>query len=352
MFTHDAQRTESDIEAGAAVGISEMLLTGTTSFLDMYYAEDAMARACERLGMRGFLGWVVLDKEMTTQKGIPVQNAREFVRRWNGHKLVRPLAAPQGVYVCSEETLKATLDLATSEKCPIHYHLSETLGEVEDNVTKRKLRPVEWLDRIGFLGPNQIAAHAVWLTNHEIDLLASHGVATAHCPSSNMKLASGGGGLSPVTELREKGVAVGLGTDSSTSNNSLSILREMHLAGLAHKHSRHDATSLPAQVLMDMVTREGARALGVGRELGSVAPGYQADLTLYDLKHPSLTPTWEGNALSNLVYSANEGAVHTVFVGGRKVVDSGRLLSASMDEIHRTAMSEARALMGRCGRTV
>jgi 5-methylthioadenosine/S-adenosylhomocysteine deaminase len=350
MFSYDAYRQESDIEAGAMVGISEMLLTGSTSFLDMYYGEDAVARACEQLGMRGFLGWTVLDKEMTTQKGIPLENARSFIHRWKGNHLVTPLAAPQGVYVCSEETLLSTLDLARTDGCLIHYHLSETLGEVEENVSKRKLRPVEWLDKIGFLGQGQVAAHSVWLTNHEIELLASRKVSTAHCPSSNMKLASGGGGLSPVTELRERGVAVGLGTDSSTSNNSLSMLREIHLAGLAHKHGRHDPKSLPAQTLLDMATVDGARALGKEGELGSISPGHLADLVLYDLRHPSLTPTTEYSAVSNLVYSANEGAVHTVYVGGRKVVEEGKVVLASDRDINVNALSELEALRNRARR--
>jgi 5-methylthioadenosine/S-adenosylhomocysteine deaminase len=344
MFSFDAFRQESDIEAGALAGISEMLLSGSTSFLDMYYGEDAVARACERLGIRGFLGWTILDKEMTTQKGIPLENARSFIHRWKGKHLVTPLAAFQGVYVCSEDTLRSTLELAHEEGCLLHYHLSETLGEVEGNVTKRKLRPVEWLDKIGFLGPGQVAAHAVWLTNHEIELIASRKVATVHCPSSNMKLASGGGGLSPVTELRERGVAVGLGTDSSTSNNSLSMLREMHLAGLAHKHARHDPKSLPAQTLLDMATIDGARALGMEKELGSLAPGCLADLVLYDLRHPSLTPTTESIAISNLVYSVNEGAVHTVYVGGRKVVENGEVLLATGEEINDLAMNELKLL--------
>jgi 5-methylthioadenosine/S-adenosylhomocysteine deaminase len=347
MFSYDAHRLESDIEAGALAGISEMLLSGSTSFLDMYYGEDAVARACERLGMRGFLGWAVLDKEMTTQKGVPLENARSFIHRWKGNHLVTPLAAPQGVYVCSEETLCSTRDMARKERCLVHYHLSETLGEVEENVTKRKLRPVEWLDKIGFLGQGQVAAHSVWLTNHEIELLASHKVSTAHCPSSNMKLASGGGGLSPVTELRERGVAVGIGTDSSTSNNSLSMLREVHLVGLAHKHGRHDPKSLPAQILLDMATRDGARALGMENDLGSIGPGFLADMVLLDLRHPSLTPTTESSAISNLVYSANEGSIHTVYVGGRKVVENGKTTLASKEEINRLALSELESLRER-----
>ena len=347
MFAFDAHRTEADLEAGSLLGIAEMLLGGTTSFLDMYYGEDAVARACEHLGMRGYLGWTVLDPEVTTQKGIPLDNAAAFARRWKDHALVQPLVSLQGVYVCKEETWRKSKELAERERMILHYHLSETLGEVEGNVEKYGKRPVEWLDSIGFLGPRQVAAHSAWLTNGEIETIGARGVATAHCPSSNMKLATGGGGLSPVTELRARGVAVGLGTDSSTSNNTLSMLREMHLAGLAHKHARHDPKSLPAQVLLDMATRNGARALGAEKEIGTIAPGFRADLVLYDLHHPSLAPTRPEQAVANIVYSANEGAVHTVFVEGKAVVESGRLTGAPVASIADRAVQEWEALEGR-----
>lgn len=333
MFARDAKRTEEDIEAGALLGGAEMLLSGSTSFLDMYYGMDSVARACETLGLRGFLGWAVLDKEFTTQEGVPLENAAAFIRRWKGNPLVTPLPAPQGVYVVGEETWVKSRELAEREGTVVHYHLSETLQEVEGCVAKTGLRPVEWLDKIGFLGPHQIAAHAVWLKNNEIEILGKRHVATAHCPSSNMKLACGGGGVSPVTELREKGVAVGIGTDSSTSSNTLSMLRLVHMTGLVHKHARHDPKSLPAQELMDMATVEPAKALGLQGKLGEIVPGAFADIVLYDLKHPSLAPVTPSTALSNLVYSANEGAIDSVFVGGRQVVDHRNLTGISTDEI-------------------
>ncbi len=340
MFAYDARRTEEDIEAGALLGIGEMLLGGTTSFLDMYYGMDGVARACERLGIRGFLGWAILDPEYTTQKGVPLRNAEAFMERWKGHERITPLPAPQGVYVVNEENWLGARELATRHGTLVHYHLSETLKEVEGHVAKTGMRPPEWLDKIGFLGPNQVAAHSVWLKNNEIELLAKRGTAVAHCPSSNMKLASGGGGLAPVTELRERKGIVGLGTDSSTSSNSLSMLRLMQLTGLAHKHARHDPKSLPAGTLLDMATLEGARALGKVGRLGTIRPGADADLVLFDLTHPSLAPvTSHEKAIPNLVYSANEGAVHTVFVGGRKVVSAGRLTLVNEEEIRHIALN-------------
>ena len=318
LFAVDARRTESDVEAGAAQGIAEMLLSGTTSFLDLYYMEDAVARAVERLGIRGFLGWAVLDPELTTQKGVPVENARAFIGRWKGHARVTPLAAPQGVYVCSEETWLQTRDLARATNTLCHFHLAETRREVHDLQEKVGDRPATWLERIGFLGPGMIAAHGVWLTRREIETLARRTVGVAHCASSNLKLAVGG--VAPVVEMREAGVRVGLGTDSVASNNSLSMLREMHIAGLLQKHHRWDAGALPAQTLLDLATIEGAHLLGRGPDLGSLEVGKQADLVLVRLDHPTVTPARPEAVVSHLAYSASEEAVDSVYVAGECVV--------------------------------
>jgi 5-methylthioadenosine/S-adenosylhomocysteine deaminase len=318
LFALDAKRTDEDLEAGAAQGIAEMLLSGTTSFLDLYYGEDAVARAVERLGIRGFLGWAVLDPELTTQKGRPLDNAREFIGRWADRPRVRPLVAPQGVYVCGEATWIGARDLARATGTFVHCHLAETRREVHEHEAKYGLRPPAWLDRIGALVPGMVAAHGVWLTRAEIELLAQRGVGIAHCPSSNMKLASGG--VCPVPELAAAGATVGLGTDSVASNNSLSMLREMHLAGLLQKHHRWDAAVLPAQELLDMATIHGARLLGRADTLGSLEVGKRADLVLFDLEHPTLVPARPDAIVAHLAYAASEAAVDSVYVDGEAVV--------------------------------
>jgi 5-methylthioadenosine/S-adenosylhomocysteine deaminase len=342
LFAVDARRTEADVEAGARAGIGEMLLGGTTSFLDLYYFEDAVARATESLGIRGFLGWAVLDAELTTQKGRPLDNAARFVERWKGHELVAPLVAPQGVYVCAEETWRGARDLAERSGTLCHYHLSETRREVSEHLTKTGQRPVEWLDRIGFLGPAQVAAHAVWLTGREIGLLAQRKVGVAHCASSNLKLASGG--VAPIVELREAGATVGIGTDSVVSNNSLSMLREMHLAGLAQKNHRWDAAALPAQVLLDLATIEGARLLGRETDLGSIEVGKRADLSLVRLDHPTMLPARPEAIVSHLAYAASDEAIDTVYVGGRAVVERRTLRSGDWDQIRLQAEAAATSL--------
>lgn len=342
LFAVDARRTEADIEAGAAAGIAEMLFSGTTSFLDLYYGEDAVARAVERLGIRGHLGWAVLDPALTTQKGAPLDNAAAFIGRWKGRPRVRPLVAPQGVYVCGPETWQGARELATREGTLVHYHLSETRREVHEHEAKYGTRPALWLADIGFLGPGQVAAHGVWLTRREIQLLAERRVGVAHCPSSNLKLATGG--VAPVVELRDAGVTVGIGTDSVASNNSLSMLREMHVAGLLQKHHRWDATALSAQTLLDLATIEGARMLGVDAEVGSLEVGKQADFSVFRLDHPTLLPARPEAIVSHLAYAASEEAVDSVVVAGELVVHHRQLVREPWETVRRDAERAADGL--------
>jgi 5-methylthioadenosine/S-adenosylhomocysteine deaminase len=342
LFAVDAHRTERDVEAGARAGIAEMLLSGTTTFLDLYYFEDAIARAAESLGIRGYLGWAVLDPELTTQQGAPLDNARAFIGRWKGHPLVRPLVAPQGVYVCNEATWRGARELADREGTLCHFHLSETRREVHEHEAKTGKRPALWLESIGVLGPRMVAAHCVWLTGEEIGLLARRGIGIAHCASSNLKLASGG--LAPIVELRAAGARVGLGTDSVASNNSLSMLREMHVAGLVQKNQRWDAAVLSAQELLDLATIEGAAALGAADEIGSLSVGKRADFSLVRLDHPTLLPARPEAIVSHLAYSAAEEAIDSVFVGGEPAVRHRELAKGNWERIRSEAESAADAL--------
>jgi len=342
LFAVDAHRTEADVAAGARAGIAEMLLSGTTSFLDLYYFEDAIARAAEEIGVRAFLGWAVLDPEMTTQRGRPLDNAAGFLGRWQRHPLVTPLVAPQGVYVCGRETWLGAKELAERHGTFCHFHLAETRREVNEHQAKTGRRPAEWLGEIGFLAPGMVAAHAVWLTGHEIDLLARGGVGVAHCASSNMKLASGG--VAPIVELRAAGGRVGLGTDSVASNNSLSMLREMHVAGLAQKNHRWDAAALTAQELLDLATIEGAAVLGRAAEIGSIEVGKRADFSLVRLDHPTVLPARPEAIVSHLAYSASEEAIDSVYVGGTPVVRRRALVRADWEQIRSEAERAADAL--------
>ncbi|MEM4934796.1 MAG: amidohydrolase family protein, partial [Thermoplasmata archaeon] len=216
-FVLDSKRTEDEIYYSSLLSIAEMIRTGTTSFLDLYYDEHIIARAVEKSGIRGFLSWVTLDKEYTTQKGDPLKNAEEFISSHLKKERIIPLIGFQGVYVCSDETLLKGKEIAERYGVLMHMHLSETRKEVYDYLKKKNKRPVEHLKEINFLNNNLISAHNVWLTIREIDYLALSGVNVSHNPVSNMKL--GTGGASPIIEMMNRKVNVTLGTDSVVTNN-------------------------------------------------------------------------------------------------------------------------------------
>ncbi|UCE92500.1 MAG: amidohydrolase family protein [Methanobacteriota archaeon] len=334
-FAIDATRTDEDIELGAALGCLEMARSGTTTFLDLYYSEDAILRSVERVGLRAYLGWAVVDDDLTTQEGSPLRNCERFIRENRGRALVKPVVAPQGVYVCSDDTLLAAKDLARKSGTFCHYHLSETRGEVYDYKRKTGARPVEHLSRIGFLSRGDVAAHCVWLTLNEVRELSRNGVSAAHCPTSNMKLASGG--VSPLPEMFENGVTVCLGTDGCSSNNSLDMFLEMKFAALQQKAYRWDAAVLPAQKALDLATIDAAHGLGAHHEIGSLEPGKRADIVIVDCTRPGMTPTTPTNAVANLVYAGASGGVRDTIVDGRFVLRGGAVVSVDEDSLVRKA---------------
>ncbi len=327
-FALDARRTSKDIEAGARLGALEAVRSGTTSLIDLYYDEDAVARGVASVGVRAFLGWAVLDEKFTTQKGKPLSNCEAWATRARSFPRVTPAVAPQGVYVCSEETYLGARELAERLDLPLHSHLSETRSEVHNHQKAAGLRPVEWLAKIGFLNKRLSAAHCVWLTMKEVDLLAAAGVTAVHCPTSNMKLASGG--VAPVPEMCERGVNVALGTDGVSSNNSVNMFAEMKQAALLHKATRWDARVMTAQQAFDMATRGGAAAVGRSREIGSLEVGKLADIVLINRLTPSLAPVHRANLVSNLVFAGGTDMVSHVIVGGELIVEKGR--STRVDE--------------------
>ena len=343
-FAADAKLTRRDVQVGALLGCIEMLKSGTTSFVDLFYWEDEVARAVREAGIRGFLAWTVLDPEMTTQRGVPVKNAEQFVRKHKGHRLITPMVGLQGVYACSEETYLAAKDVADREDVPMHTHLSETRTEVYEHQKKTGLRPVEWLDKIGFLGPRLSAAHCVWVTMNEVRALANRGVAVAHCPVSNMKLASGG--VAPIPEMLDARVAVGLGTDSPISNNGLDMFSDMKVCALLHKATRWDASVLPAQKVLDLATIDAAKALGVERELGSVEVGKRADLAVVDLRRPHATPFYPDHLCSHLVYACRGSDIRATIVDGVTRVGDGHLVGVDEAEVLARAREIAGELFG------
>ncbi|OGS49349.1 MAG: metal-dependent hydrolase [Euryarchaeota archaeon RBG_16_68_13] len=342
-FAVDAKFTRRDVQVGALLGCVEMIRSGTTSFHDLFYWEDEVARAVRESGMRGFLSWVTLDPEFTTQRGDPVKNADLFVSKQKGDPRVTPSVGVQGVYVASEETYRRASEVAARHDVRLHTHLSETRPEVYNQEKKTGLRPVEWLEKIGFLGERLTAAHCVWITLNEVRTLARHGVSVSHCPVSNMKLASGG--VAPIPEMLREGVTVSLGTDSPLSNNGMDMFADMKVAALLHKAMRWDARAVPAQTALDLATVHAAKALGVDDRLGSVEVGKRADLAVVSLRGPHTVPFYPANLISHLVYSCRGSDVRATIVDGQVLMADGLLRTVDETDIIARAQETARELL-------
>jgi len=345
VFAADARREDRDIDIGTRLGCLEMIRSGTTTFVDMYYCEDTIAKAVEAAGLRGVLCWAVLDQRFTTQGGVPLENCRRFHSSHKGRKKIIPGIGLQGVYVCSEETFLGAREFALENDLLLHFHLSETRKEVYDHKDLTGKRPVDWLESIGFLGPQCLAAHAAWLTINEVRALARAKASIASCPVSNMKLATGG--VAPIPEMLAEGVNVSLGTDGSTTNNSLDMLGEMKTLALLQKSNRWDPTVVRAQQALDFATLNGARAIGLGDVLGSIEAGKLADLVILDGKAPNLRPMLPEHIVSNIVYSANAGNVKTTICEGQVLMRDRHVLSLRESEVLDAAEATAFELLGR-----
>jgi 5-methylthioadenosine/S-adenosylhomocysteine deaminase len=337
VFKVDSERTDKDIGTGTKLGCAEMIRSGTTTFNDLYYSEDVIAKATEESGIRGILCWCVLDEEFTTQKGNPLKNCEKFCNSHKKMKKSRPGVGLQGVYVCNEETCTGAKQLSDGMEVPLHLHLSETRKEVNDHKRKTGRRPVEWLNDINVLSERTVAAHSAWVTMNEVRIMAKTGISVSSCPVSNMKLATGG--VAPIPEMMQNNVNVSLGTDGSTTNNSLDMFADMKILGLLQKSARWDPTVLNAQTLLDIVTINGAAAVGMEKDIGSIEPGKYADIVILDGKSPNLRPLSFENIISNIVYSSSSGNVKTVLCQGdivmkdRKIItfDERKVMDASED---------------------
>ena len=345
VFAVDAKRTDDDILAGARLGCLEMLQGGTTTFVDMYYSEDIIAKAVEEAGLRGVLCWAVLDQEFTTQKGVPLDNCKRFQARFRDSERIIPGIGLQGVYVCSKETFLASKEFAERNDLLLHFHLSETRGEVYEHKRKHGARPAEWLEKIDFLNGRCLAAHSAWLTINEVKALAKAGTSVATCPVSNMKLATGG--VAPIPEMLRAGVNVSIGTDGPSTNNSLDMFGEMKTLALLQKSNRWDATVVSAQQALDFATLGGARAIGLQSEIGSIEVGKRADLVLLRSQAPNLCPVTPENVVSGVVYSAHAGNVRTVICDGKILMLDRQVLTLPEAQVALEAEEAASDLLDR-----
>jgi 5-methylthioadenosine/S-adenosylhomocysteine deaminase len=326
---------------GTRLAIAEMLLSGTTTFSDMYLWADRVAQAAAECGIRAVVGEVLYDFP-SPNYGPPAAGlafSEELCRQWENHPRVRAAIKPHAVYTCSPELLKACGALAEKWNTRLLIHLSETDQEVADCQARYGATPVGHLARLGLLTDRLVAAHAVALTEADQELLRDSGAGVAHCPESNMKLACG---IAPVTDLLARGVPVGLGTDGCASNNNLDLLQEMDTAAKLQKVRDLDPTLLPARAALALATRGSARVLGLAGEVGVLQPGLKADLVVIDLDQPHLTPLYD--PYSQLVYAATGADVQTVVVHGQVVVQDRRLLSFDLEETLARARELARQL--------
>ncbi len=303
--------TRDEVEAGTDLALLEMVRTGTTAFNDMYFFADATAQAAARAGLRARVGATLIDFD-TPELKVDQQEpfARSFHKRWAGHPLVRPTLSPHATYSCSHATLERVRELREELGTFVHTHCSETRFEVQDVAAKMGARPVEVLRRHDLLR-GSVLAHCGWVTKEEIRHMAEAGAHAAHCPVSNLKLATGG--VMPMEEMRAAGVNVALGTDGAASNNSLDLLETTKFAALLQKNHRWDARAAPAQAVVDQATLGGARALRLPAD-GLVA-GAPADLVLVSTKAPHLRPLHD--PVSALVYGAHGSDVRMTVVAGQ-----------------------------------
>jgi 5-methylthioadenosine/S-adenosylhomocysteine deaminase len=291
----------------------------------MYYFEDAEAEETKAAGLRGFLGETWLDFPAPDNKTKAEMSAytEKFLKKWQGDPLIHAAVAPHSIYTCSEKTLRDAAALARKYHVPILIHLAEMRKELVDSLEKNGATPVQYLERIQVLGPDVLAAHCIWLDYTDMRILADRQVGCVHNPSSNMMLASG---VAPVVDERAVGMRVGLGTDGPAgSNNDLNMMEEMDLAAKLQKSYRADPRALGANGALEMATIEGARALHMEKEIGSLEVGKKADFVVLNLDVPNAVPMYD--VYSQIVYALKASEVETVVVAGKILLKDGKLLT-------------------------
>lgn len=337
IFPAEAKNvTEDFVRWGSRLALAEMIRSGTTTFADMYYFEDAEAEEVKKAGLRGFLGETWIDFPAPDNKSEEQMAAytEQFLQKWQGDPLIHASVAPHSIYTCSEKTLRDSAALARKYHAPILIHVAEMRKELMDSLAQHGATPVQYLERIGVLGPDVLAAHCIWVDYNDMKILADHQVGCVHNPSSNMMLASG---VAPVVDERNAGMRVGLGTDGPAgSNNDLDMMEEMDLASKLQKTNRVDPRALGAKGALEMATIEGARALHMEKDIGSLEPGKKADFVILNLDAPNAVPMYD--VYSQIVYALKASEVQTLVVGGKILLKDGKLLTVDQE----AAMAKAK----------
>jgi 5-methylthioadenosine/S-adenosylhomocysteine deaminase len=332
IFPAEAKNvTEDFVRWGTRLAAAEQIRSGVTTFTDMYYFEDAIAEETKAAGMRGVLGETFIDFPAPDNKteAAMLDYTEKFLKRWQGDPLIHAAAAPHSIYTCSKKTLQDAAALARKYHAPILIHVAEMKKELDDSLKQNGMTPVQYLDKIGVLGPDVVAAHCIFVNADDRKILAERQVGCVHNPSSNMMLASG---VAPVVEERAAGVAVGLGTDGPAgSNNDLDLMEEMDLAAKLQKITKMDPRALGAKSVVEMATIDGAKALHMEKEIGSLEVGKKADIILIGLDEPNAVPMFD--VYSQLAYALKGSDVETVVIGGRVVMRDKKLLTLNEPEI-------------------
>jgi len=332
IFPAEAKNVTPDFVLwGTRLACLEMMLSGTTTFVDMYYFEDRVAQAAKEAGMRGVLGETIL-KFKSPDAATPAEALRfteKFLQQYKNDPLIVAAPAPHAIYTNNDADLQAARKLADKYRAPLVIHLSETKTENDDALRTRGMSPTRLLDKLGVLNGPTIAAHGVWLDDADMQILKTRGTGVAHCPSSNMKLASG---IAPVVKLLSLGIPTGLGTDGPAgSNNDFDLMEEMNLAPDLQKVGTRDPTVIPAEQAVAMATILGARAAGLDKLTGSLEPGKRADLITLRLDRPHAVPLY--NVYSQIVYALKGSDVEDVAVNGKPIVRDGRSLTLDSNAV-------------------
>lgn len=343
MWPMEAKFTAADVYAGTALSVLEMLKGGTTTFLDMYDHMDEVANVVEESGIRAVLMRGAIGLCSPEEQDQKLKEAIAFAQNWHGKAegRITTMMSPHAPYTCPPAFIEKFVQAAHDLDLPMHTHMSETRAEVEQNVNDYGVRPVEHLLKLGMFSRPTLLAHAVHLTDEEIDILAAHGVTISHNPGSNLKLASG---VARVPELLKKGVVVSLGTDGPASNNNLDMLEEIRLAALIHKGVSGDPTAVPALEALKMGTEYGAKSVFL-QNTGKLAAGMKADIIALNTEQAHFLPRTD--YISHTVYSAGAKDVEHVWVNGKQVVKHGACLTLDEERIRYEAQAAFEGLLAR-----
>ena len=348
IFPAEAKTVSPEfVRAGMRLAALEMIQSGTTTFTDMYYFEEEIARATKAAGLRGVLGQTVIQFPVADAKtpAEALTRSEAFLKEFANDELIVPALAPHSMYALDQATLKAVRTLADRHQAPVLIHLAETAAESKTSMTRHKVSPTQYLESIGFWGPRTLAAHGVWLSAPDIQVLARRKVSVSHNPESNMKLASG---TAKVPALQRAGVTVGLGTDGAASNNDLDMFETMRQAAFLHKLSANDPRTLPARTVLAMATIDGARALGMDKQIGSLEAGKRADIIVVSVAGARQTPMYD--PLSHLVYVTRGDDVTSMIVNGKVLMRDRKVLTLNEADVIKEANGFAEKVRAAVGK--